>query len=191
MKTFTHLIKLSLIVAGILSIALTAQDMQNKGLTSFKVLDENRDGFISKSEFSESRMEIMSQKQNQGMPMKNAESAPTFNFFDVDKNGKISKLELQEGQNRQMLKNRANTKLRRLTRLLDKPTFESFDLNDDGHLNGREVHKARDFREKEVKAQGKMVKDYCDQTPFSEIDLDGDNKVTKEEFIKNQMKKNK
>jgi Ca2+-binding EF-hand superfamily protein len=69
------------------------------------------------------------------------------------------------------------------------PTFESFDLNSDGHLTENEMKEAREKRVEEKKAEGKMLrnsKDYCE---FSKVDSDGDGKVTKDEFKSYQLKR--
>ena len=42
------------------------------------------------------------------MPMRNAANAPDFSVFDTDNDGKLTKVELLEGQNKQKRKNRAN-----------------------------------------------------------------------------------
>lgn len=156
-----------MVVSAALSALLSAQEIPQKEPVSFLVYDTDKNGFISKSEFKD---------------------ADGFSFFDVDKNGKISKLELQEGQRREMLRNKANLDNKQRAMIFDKPAFESFDLNGDGYLNSNEMSKARAYREKEITSQGKIAKDYCDQTPFSQIDLNGDGIVTKEEFLSNQVK---
>ncbi|OHD98052.1 MAG: hypothetical protein A3E21_00260 [Sulfurimonas sp. RIFCSPHIGHO2_12_FULL_36_9] len=69
------------------------------------------------------------------------------------------------------------------------PTFESFDLNSDGHLTESEMKEAREKRVQEKKDEGRMLrnsKDYCE---FSKVDSDGDGKVTRDEFKTYQMKK--
>jgi Ca2+-binding EF-hand superfamily protein len=159
-----------IVVSVALSGVLSAQETPQKESVAFFVYDTDKNGFISKGEFKD---------------------ADGFSFFDVNKDGKISKLELQEGQRREMLRNKANIDNKQRAMIFDKPAFESFDLNGDGHLNSDEMIKARAYREKEIASQGKIAKDYCDQTPFSQIDLNGDGIVTKEEFISNQMRQKK
>jgi Ca2+-binding EF-hand superfamily protein len=159
-----------MVVLSSVSVVLNAQEIPQKEPISFSLYDTNKNGFISKGEFN---------------------NAKNFSFFDVNKDGKISKLELQEGQRREMLRNKANIDNKQRAMIFDKPAFESFDLNGDGHLNSDEMIKARAYREKEIASQGKIAKDYCDQTPFSQIDLNGDGIVTKEEFISNQMRQKK
>ena len=191
MKSFTKNIMLSLIVMGSMSVVpavLSAEDMPERGPIPFSVYDADRDGFVNEKEFYDARAARMEKKAKQGMPMKKAANAPDFSFFDVDKNGKLSKVELREGQNRQMLKNRANKNLGQRAMRRDMPTFESFDLDGDGHLNGDEMKKARAKRMQLKASQGKMLRN-ANPTKFSDIDTDGDGIITKEEFISNQMKK--
>lgn len=69
------------------------------------------------------------------------------------------------------------------------PTFESFDLNNDGHLTESEMKEAREKRIQEKKEEGRMLKNSKDFCEFSEIDSDGDGKVSKDEFKAYQMKR--
>jgi Ca2+-binding EF-hand superfamily protein len=69
------------------------------------------------------------------------------------------------------------------------PAFESFDLNRDGHLTESEMNDARAKRVEEKKDEGRMLRNSAYHSEFSEIDSNGDGKVTKEEFTSHQMKK--
>ena len=197
-------VKLSLVVASsllVMSSSVIAQDLPARGPIPFASYDKNKDGSVSESEFYDARAARMSEKASQGMPMRNAANAPDFSTFDTDNDGKLTKLELLEGQNQQMQKNRANrgqgqkgqmrnnrgNNMQGMGR--DMPTFESYDLNGDGHLTQNEMSKARAKRMEQKVSEGKLLKNSGNQTKFSDIDKDNDGKVSKQEFISNQMRK--
>ncbi len=69
----------------------------------------------------------------------------------------------------------------------DMPTFESFDLNNDGIITKDELDKARDLRAQERKKDGRGLRGPRNNYEFSEIDLNSDGKITKEEFEKHQL----
>lgn len=191
MRKFTNIMKLSFVAVSIMSInfsALAAQDMPSRGPMSFSEYDANRDDFISEDEFNDVRAKRVSQRTDQKMPMKNVANAPDFNFFDVDKNGKISKIEFLEGQNRQMLKNRADRNFKQHSIRSNMPTFESFDLNGDGYLTKSERDKAKAYRMQVRQSQKEVEEESCLIGEFSDIDLNSDGKITKDEFILNQDK---
>ena len=191
MRKLTNIIKLSFVAVSVLSISfvsLAAQDMPSRGPIPFSEYDANRDGFISENEFNDARAKRVSARANQGMPMRNAANAPDFSFFDVDKNGKISKTELLEGQNRQMLKNRAERNFKQRSARNNMPTFESFDLNGDGYLTKSESDKAKAYRMQARQSQKEIEEESCLIGEFSDIDLNSDGKITKHEFILNQDK---
>ena len=109
MKSFTKSIVLSLIVIGSMSVVptvLSAEEMPDRGPIPFEVFDANKDGSISEYEFKNTRADRIKQKKSQGMPMRNVANAPSFRLLDSNDDGKIDKLELLEGQNKQMQKNR-------------------------------------------------------------------------------------
>jgi len=204
MKNLVKIIKLSLVVASSLSIisgTVMAQDLPERGPIPFASYDTNKDGSVSESEFYDTRAARMSEKAGQGMPMRNAANAPDFSLFDTDKDGKLSKLELLEGQNQQMQKNRANrgqgqkgqmrnnrgSNMQGMGR--DMPTFESYDLNDDGYLTQNEMDEARAKRMEQKVSEGKLLRNSANQSKFSDIDTNSDGKVSKQEFTSNQMSK--
>lgn len=192
-----NLAKLGLLVVGSLVVVSTsafARDLPLRGPIPFSNYDTNKDGAVSESEFNDVRATRMSEKASQGMPMKNAANAPAFSEFDADHDGKLTQNELLEGQNKQMQKNRANMGSPQMGNNMkgmgrNAPTFESYDLNSDGFLTESELDEARVKRMAEKASEGKMMKNSGNQTKFSDIDTNGDAKVSKEEFLANQMKK--
>ena len=111
MKNSLTILKFSLVIVASLSVvstSLAAQNLPLRGPIPFSSFDINADGFISEKEFNDTRAARMTQKASQGMPMRNAGNAPDFGMLDTDNDGKLTKIELLEGQNKQMQKNRAN-----------------------------------------------------------------------------------
>ena len=86
--------------------ALNAADLAKKGPMSFEDYDSDKNGFISESEFYDLRTKRMNLKAQQGMPMRNAGNAPAFEEFDTNGDKQLTKIELLEGQ----MKNMSNKK---------------------------------------------------------------------------------
>lgn len=83
-------------------------DLSQRGPISFDIYDTNKNGYVSEDEFYDARAKRMAIKAEQGMPMRNAGNAPEFGQFDTNKDGKLSKVELLEGQNAQMQSKQSN-----------------------------------------------------------------------------------
>ncbi len=113
MKNFTNIVKLSLVVTAALSVGsttLSAQEMPLRGPIPFEVFDADKDGSISESEYKATRDARIEKKKSQGLPMRNVANAPSFEELDSDGDGKITKVELLEGQNKQMQKRRGGNR---------------------------------------------------------------------------------
>lgn len=109
MKKFTTFIGLSFVAATLLVSNLCAAEMPDRGPISFEVFDINKDGFITEDEHTKVREERIKDKQSQNQTMmRNVGKAPDFKSLDADGDGKVTKIELLEGQNKQMQENRAN-----------------------------------------------------------------------------------
>ena len=193
MKNIVKIIKLSLIVAGSLSLlgsALIAQDLPNRGPIDFSTYDTNKDGFVSEKEFNDLRAKRMEQKVESGMPMKNQAKAPSFSMFDTNKDGKLTEVELLKGQNKQMQNNQRNMGMGQgmMGQGANMPTFEKFDLNNDGMISAKEMEEAREKRMEEKASEGKMMKNIGNQPAFSQIDTNKDGNISKEEFLAHQTK---
>ena len=192
MKNLVKIVKISLVIASSLSVIsanVMAQDLPIRGPIPFTSFDTNKDGSVSESEFNDARAARISERESRGMPMRNAANAPDFSTFDTDDDGKLTKIELLEGQNQQMQKNRANRGQGQKGQMRNMPTFESYDLNADGYLTKNEMDEARAKRMEQKASEGKLLRNSGNQTKFSDIDTDNDGKVSKQEFISNQMRK--
>ncbi len=65
-------------------------DLSQRGAMPFDTYDTNKDGYVSQSEFYDTRAKRQSIRANQGMPMRNAGNAPDFELFDKNKDGKLT-----------------------------------------------------------------------------------------------------
>ena len=203
MKNLFKTIKLGFLVAGSLSVittALVAEDLPNRGPIEFSSYDKNKDGFITEKEFTDVRAKRIEQKESSGMPMKNVANAPEFGTFDANKDGKLTEIELLKGQNKQMQINQGNSGMGQgmngqsmmgvqgMGQGYNMPTFESFDLNNDGVVSAKEMDEAREKRMEDNASQGKMMRNIGNQPAFSDIDTNKDENISKEEFQSHQMK---
>jgi Ca2+-binding EF-hand superfamily protein len=192
MKNLFKTIKLGFLVAGSLSVittALVAEDLPNRGPIEFSSYDTNKDGFISEKEFNDIRAKRIEQKTSSGMPMRNVANAPDFSALDTNKDGKLTELELLKGQNKQMQNNQGNRGMGQgMGQGFNMPNFEDFDLNNDGMISSKEMDEAREKRMEEKASEGKMMKNIGNQPLFSEIDTNKDGNISKEEFLAHQTK---
>jgi Ca2+-binding EF-hand superfamily protein len=196
MRNLFKTIKLGFLVAGSLSVittALVAEDLPNRGPIEFSSYDKNKDGFINEKEFTDVRAKRIEQKESSGMPMRNAVNAPDFSMFDTNKDGKLTEIELLKGQNKQMQLNQKNMGMGQgingqMGKGYNMPNFEDFDLNKDGVVSAKEMDEAREKRMEENSSQGKMMRNIGNQPTFSEIDTNKDGNISKEEFLAHQVK---
>jgi hypothetical protein len=71
---------------------------EHRGPMPFEVVDLNQDGVVTADEHAQVRSERHSVRAQQGYPMRNAGSAPSFEQMDSDGNGSISREELADFQ---------------------------------------------------------------------------------------------
>jgi hypothetical protein len=93
--------KLALVLiaaATFVSTLNATTDYTKRGPMSFEEYDTNHDGIVSESEFNDLRAKRMDSKAAQGLRMKNAAYAPTFESFDTNGDKQLTKTELLEGQ---------------------------------------------------------------------------------------------
>jgi Ca2+-binding EF-hand superfamily protein len=95
---------------GIIALCIYAVAAPN-GPISFSMYDMNKDGTVSADEFNTVRAQRMQQMADQNRPMRNAASAPMFESFDTNHDGKLTQQELLNGQQmrrQEMMNNRQN-----------------------------------------------------------------------------------
>lgn len=100
-----------------------------------------------------------------------------------NKNEKLTEIELLKGQNKQMQNNQGN---KGMGKQANMPTFENFDLNNDGMISAKEMEESREKRMEEKASEGKMMKNIGNQPLFSDIDTNNDGNISKEEFQSHQ-----
>jgi len=132
--------------------------MRNSGMKkhkrlTFEMMDANGDGVITKDEFTtfqNKRMAMMQKKRmnykngscsgmmkNKGMMQKSGmKNRPNFATFDLNKDGYITKNELEKVRAIKRLQNSSAGKMMKNAK--NAPSFESMDLNKDGKISPKE-----------------------------------------------------
>ena len=100
----SNFLKLCLVLTALLSFSYAADTLPQRGPVGFSAYDTNKDGIISEDDAHKAAR--MQNKADAGMPMRNAGNSPDFSFFDTDKDGKITPIELEVGQATQMQQNK-------------------------------------------------------------------------------------
>lgn len=125
---------------------------------------------------------------------------PTFEMFDSNGDGVISKKEFYAFQNSRMAKRMANRGKRGMScsngscpgmmkkGMKNRSTFTKLDLNNDGVITKDELLKARADKQAKRKAQGMPMKNANNAPSFESMDSNGDGKITKKEFSDFQSK---
>ena len=70
----------------------------------------------------------------------------------------------------------------------DQPTFEQFDVNNDGKITPQELKDGREERRKQNESEGRMIKNADKAASFSDIDKNNDGSISPEEFRVHKMK---
>jgi Ca2+-binding EF-hand superfamily protein len=104
MKNLVKIVKLSLAVAGVLSVISTsslADDMSDKSkeewegkrILPFIAYDKDQDRYVSKSEFYRANAERRSEKDIQKMPLMHLDGGPDFYGYDTDMDNQLNETE--------------------------------------------------------------------------------------------------
>ncbi len=153
-------------------------EMSNKLKRTLHIYDSNRDGMLSRQEYRNyQRGSISTQQNQQGAAAKKAQF--TFNHFDRDRNGLITQPEMSHQL---------------------KSQLHRYDYNGDGMLNKREYRDLRTGRvgQRYYRKSNPNSFNYLDsdgngylsqqelsvrpQYQFFAMDINGDNKITRQEF---------
>ncbi|MGB5834256.1 MAG: EF-hand domain-containing protein, partial [Thiohalocapsa sp.] len=71
---------------------------QGMDMPAFSDFDLNSDGALGEQEFYDARAQRMRTRAQQGLPMRNAPNAPSFEAIDLDANGTVSPGEFSAAQ---------------------------------------------------------------------------------------------
>ena len=69
----------------------------------------------------------------------------------------------------------------------DQPTFEQFDVNNDGKITPQELKDGREERRKQNEKEGRMMRNADKASSFSDIDKNDDGVIDKNEFRVHKM----
>lgn len=186
-------------ILGVTSVSVVSSELPARGPIPFATYDQDGNGSISKQEFMLVRNERMAAKAEQGRPMKGTGNQPSFETFDKDHDGLLTRDELIEGQQLQM-QNRRGTqgqsskmgqgrgKGSGMGKNSNMPRFSEYDLNGDRMILEEEFYKARAIRVKDRAEQGYPMKNIANAPSFTDIDSNGDAKVSSKEFTEHQVK---
>lgn len=174
------------------TFAVTAEDIPNRGPIPFTAYDTDNNGAISEQEFYAVRAKRMASRAEEGRPMRNAANSPQFSAFDSNGDGVLSQSELLAGQKGQMQQRGGMGRGMGMGPGggrgpgASRPTFKEFDLNGDGELLEAEFNQAHSKRIVERAQQGYPMRGLSNMMQYSDMDADGNGKVTPEEFTSAQ-----
>jgi hypothetical protein len=147
--------------------------------------------------FYTARGERMSKRAQAGMPMRGAASAPAFEQFDSDKDGRLTEAELSAGQAQRMQQRPGPAAGPNMGQGMGRgragdgrnaPAFSDYDLDADGRLTRQEFEAARGERIQERVQQGGLMRNLPSAPAFEEIDTDGDGAISADEFSAQQIR---
>ncbi len=170
---------------GLSTVTAYAVTLPEKGPIPFTVYDQNGNGFISQQEFKSTHSKRRAQRMTSGNSEHKGHTPPSFTYFDLNNDGKLTRTELHSGQREKMQKHQAKMKQQNRKMPPNKPNFSDFDLNDDGYILESEFYEARSKRRIEKARQGYNLQHNLKKAPtFSKLDLNNDKKLTSDEFSK-------
>jgi len=183
MKNSKKFVMMMALTAGVgLAVAQPGSKGGQRGM-SFSMLDLNGDAVVTEQEFNQARADFMASRAAEGRPMRNAANAPAFEQLDINGDGVLSQEELAIArQLRQQAMGGRQGKGAPGGMGRNRPSYSDFDLNQDGVVEEHEFIEARNQRISERASQGYAMRGLSNARPFSELDTDGDGKLSQQEF---------
>ena len=173
---------------AILILTLTASPLivQAQGM-SFIDFDADKNGIVSEQEFNTAKAERIAAMAKEDRQMHGLANAPSFNSLDTNLDGQLTTDEMQQmqqgrknkGQGRGLGKGQGKGK--RMGRP-PQPVFADFDANTDNSLTEQEYYDARNKRIAARAKEGRQMRGLANMAAFSDIDGNGDSKVSQKEF---------
>jgi Ca2+-binding EF-hand superfamily protein len=174
-------------------VPVWSQPPQGRGPQPFNAYDEDGDGYVSRAEFEAMREERRAAREQAGMPMRGAATAPGFSDFDSNGDGKLSQEELVAGQ-QAMRAARGGAgggagPGGRGAMGGQMPSFGDFDLDGNGRISEDEFVEARNERLTERANEGRPLRNLANVPAFAELDENGDGAINAEEFARHQAQR--
>ena len=179
-------------ICALAVVPVWSQAPQGRGPQPFEAYDEDGDGYVSQAEFEAMREERRAAREQAGMPMRGAATAPDFSDFDSNGDGKLSQQELVAGQ-QAMRGARGGPGSgagpgARGAMGGQMPAFGDFDLDGNGRISEDEFVEARNERLTERANEGRPLRNLADAPAFADLDEDGDGSISAEEFARHQAR---
>lgn len=151
----------------------------------FSVLDMDGNGLVTEQEYNQARADFMVSRAAEGRPMRNAANAPGFEQMDINSDGVLNSEELTTARQLRRetmggIQGQGKGAAGGMGR--NRPSYTDFDLNHDGIVEEHEFIEARNQRISERASQGYAMRGLSNMRPYSELDTNGDGKLSELEF---------
>ena len=187
MNTFTKSIAMTVLASAVSLVYAQSTVITARGPIPFNVIDLDANGSISEQEFNMVHQQRMSARAAEGRPMRGMVNHPVYADFDTDGDGQLTPDELAAGQQIQRQKRQGMRMVLSQGRGGHMPLFTDFDLDTNGYIAEAEFYEARNKRISERAQQGYQMRNLASAPSYSDIDLNGDTRVSPQEFIQHQL----
>ena len=180
---------LAALLGGLLSPAVLADKLPLRGPLPFAAYDRNDNGSINEKEFAALRRERMEARIARARARVDTTSARAFARMDADGDGLLSSEELEAGQKSRQERHTGmdmDCGVRRRGMAHQRPAFAAFDLDADGVIVEEEFYTVHNNRIRERMAQGYRMRHLPQAPTFTDLDRDGDGKISAAEFAAHQ-----